>query len=132
MEDAAVADSRRHSVGCPDDSFFISSYAAAGGCGGAPAPTESESASQLISHIKLLLRRTAAVVAALDAGLPTEAARSFSKVLCWDAPPAASLKPLPIATEGSLWNPPASQLSVPVSTSSTPSTGSPTTSVTLT
>jgi hypothetical protein len=36
---------------------------------------------QLLAHMKLLLRRRATAVAALDAGFPMEAARQFSKVL---------------------------------------------------
>ncbi|XP_072997205.1 uncharacterized protein [Typha latifolia] len=43
--------------------------------------SESESACQLLSHIKLLLRRRAAASAALDAGLPSESIRHFSKLL---------------------------------------------------
>lgn len=43
--------------------------------------TETESISHLIAHIKLLLRRRAAALAALDAGLYTEAIRHFSKIL---------------------------------------------------
>ncbi|XP_074561855.1 uncharacterized protein LOC141824690 [Curcuma longa] len=87
MEDAMVllqsgrrlasAAFRRESVCLSDDSF--------GGDGGvavsAPPPSEMESVSQLISHIKLILRRRAAALAALDAGLPAEAIRHFTKVL---------------------------------------------------
>ncbi|KAL9227619.1 hypothetical protein vseg_003288 [Gypsophila vaccaria] len=43
--------------------------------------TETESISHLIAHIKLLLRRRAAALAALDAGLYTESIRHFSKIL---------------------------------------------------
>ncbi|KAK9684983.1 hypothetical protein RND81_10G247300 [Saponaria officinalis] len=43
--------------------------------------TESESISHLIAHIKLLLRRRAAAIAALDAGLYSESIRHFSKIL---------------------------------------------------
>ncbi|CAO2818742.1 unnamed protein product [Amaranthus hypochondriacus] len=43
--------------------------------------TESESISHLIGHIKLLLRRRAAALAALDAGLYAESIRHFSKIL---------------------------------------------------
>ncbi|OVA02554.1 DnaJ domain [Macleaya cordata] len=46
-----------------------------------PPPSESESISQLLSHIKLLLRRKTAAHAALDAGLYSEAIRHFSKIL---------------------------------------------------
>ncbi|XP_065041349.1 uncharacterized protein LOC135675009 [Musa acuminata AAA Group] len=76
----AAAASRRRSV-CWSDDSFVSSTASTGGNGAAPMPTELESASQLLSHIKLLLRRTTAAVAALDAGVPAEASRLFSKVL---------------------------------------------------
>ncbi|WOL10291.1 hypothetical protein Cni_G19046 [Canna indica] len=86
MEDAMVllqtgrrlasAASRRESVCWSDDSF--ASFAGEEG-GGATEPEYS--ASQLLSHIKLILRRRTAAVAALDAGLPAEAVRHFSKVL---------------------------------------------------
>ncbi|KAG6467405.1 hypothetical protein ZIOFF_074776 [Zingiber officinale] len=73
----ASAAFRRESVCLSDDSF--------GGDGGvavsAPPPSEMESVSQLLSHIKLILRRRAAALAALDAGLPAEAIRHFTKVL---------------------------------------------------
>ncbi|GJN10611.1 hypothetical protein PR202_ga28719 [Eleusine coracana subsp. coracana] len=39
------------------------------------------SSSELLAHVKLLLRRRAAAMAALDAGLPTESVRHFTKVL---------------------------------------------------
>lgn len=89
MEDAMVllqtgrrlasAAFRRESVCWSDDSFtyFAGEYSGAA----APPLPESESASQLLSHIKLVLRRRAAAIAALDAGLPAEAIRHFSKVL---------------------------------------------------
>ncbi|RRT60712.1 hypothetical protein B296_00044765 [Ensete ventricosum] len=89
MEDAMVllqtarrlasAAFRRESVGQSDDSF--ASFAGEDGGMAAPPPSELESASQLLSHIKFILRRRAAAVAALDAGLPAEAVRHFSKVL---------------------------------------------------
>ncbi|KAG2647735.1 hypothetical protein PVAP13_2KG568201 [Panicum virgatum] len=44
----------------------------------APCPSVSQ---QLLAHAKLLLRRRAAAVAALDVGLPAEAVRHFNKVL---------------------------------------------------
>nr|DAD38222.1 TPA_asm: hypothetical protein HUJ06_008863 [Nelumbo nucifera] len=93
MEDAMVllqtgkrlasAAFRRQSVSWSDDSFSISNVASCGSCN-APAtlpPTESESVTQLVSHIKLLLRRRTAALAALDAGLYSEAIRHFSKIL---------------------------------------------------
>ncbi|WOL00295.1 hypothetical protein Cni_G09008 [Canna indica] len=89
MEDAMVllqtgrrlasAAFRRESVCWSDDSFV--SFAGDGDGGAALLPSESESVSQLLSHIKLILRRRSAALAALDAGLPTEAIRHFSKVL---------------------------------------------------
>ncbi|KAJ3683057.1 hypothetical protein LUZ60_013284 [Juncus effusus] len=42
---------------------------------------ETESATQLLTHVKLLLRRRAAALAALEAGLPLESIRHFSKIL---------------------------------------------------
>jgi hypothetical protein len=46
-----------------------------------PPTSEADSVSQLLAHVKLLLRRRAAAVAALDAGLPARGVRHFSKVL---------------------------------------------------
>ncbi|KAK4273263.1 hypothetical protein QN277_021701 [Acacia crassicarpa] len=43
--------------------------------------TEFESVTQLLSHIKLLVRRRTAALAALDAGLYSEAIRHFSKIV---------------------------------------------------
>ncbi|XP_074316072.1 uncharacterized protein LOC141652472 [Silene latifolia] len=43
--------------------------------------TEAESIAHLIAHIKLLLRRRGAALAALDAGLYAESVRHFSKIL---------------------------------------------------
>ncbi|CAL9133556.1 unnamed protein product, partial [Musa acuminata var. zebrina] len=89
MEDAMVllqigrrlasAAFRRESVCWSDDSFI--SIAGEEDGTAAPLPSVSETASQLLSHIKLVLRRRAAAMAALDAGLPAEAVRHFSKVL---------------------------------------------------
>ncbi|KAJ1297496.1 hypothetical protein BS78_01G380900 [Paspalum vaginatum] len=88
----ASAAFRRESVCWSDDSFSSSAAAAAV----APLPSgktsksgsafiipamESEAVSQLLAHVKLLLRRRAAAMAALDAGLPAEAVRHFSKIL---------------------------------------------------
>ncbi|KAG6531364.1 uncharacterized protein LOC122050787 [Zingiber officinale] len=70
----ASAAFRRESVCWSDDSF-------GGVAVTALPPSEMESASLLLSHIKLILRRRAAAVAALDAGLPAEAIRHFTKVL---------------------------------------------------
>ncbi|KAI3848810.1 hypothetical protein MKW92_046663 [Papaver armeniacum] len=46
-----------------------------------PPPSESESITQILAHIKLLLRRKTAAHAALDAGIYSEAIRHFSKIL---------------------------------------------------
>nr|XP_025880133.1 uncharacterized protein LOC4332590 isoform X2 [Oryza sativa Japonica Group] len=88
----ASAAFRRESVCLSEDSFSSSSPAAAV----APIPSgnttksgsafiipamESEAVSQLLAHVKLLLRRRTAAMAALDAGLPAEAVRHFSKIL---------------------------------------------------
>ncbi|KAL6648278.1 hypothetical protein ACP70R_012502 [Stipagrostis hirtigluma subsp. patula] len=88
----ASAAFRRESVCWSDDSF--SSSAAAAMAASVPSgktsksgsafiipAMESEAVSQLLAHVKLLLRRRAAAVAALDAGLPAEAVRHFSKIL---------------------------------------------------
>ncbi|CAN6313070.1 unnamed protein product [Urochloa humidicola] len=88
----ASAAFRRESVCWSDDSFSSSAAAAAvatvpsgktsksGSAFIIPA-MESEAVSQLLAHVKLLLRRRAAAMAALDAGLPSEAVRHFSKIL---------------------------------------------------
>uniref|UniRef100_A0A0D9VT50 J domain-containing protein n=1 Tax=Leersia perrieri TaxID=77586 RepID=A0A0D9VT50_9ORYZ len=88
----ASAAFRRESVSLSEDSFSSSSPAAAV----APIPSgnttksgsafiipamESEAVSNLLAHVKLLLRRRTAAMAALDAGLPAEAVRHFSKIL---------------------------------------------------
>ncbi|PKA55201.1 hypothetical protein AXF42_Ash003838 [Apostasia shenzhenica] len=91
----ATAAFRRESVSLSDDMFTFSATirplaVANGGAGGSasaapPAPnsplSEAETAAHLLSHIKLLLRRLAAATSALDACLPNEAARHFSKIL---------------------------------------------------
>ncbi|KAM3265614.1 hypothetical protein T459_01596 [Capsicum annuum] len=78
---------RRESICWSDDSFSFAKFPISGepstGNSQPPAPpkTESESISQLLSHIKLLLRRKTAAIAALDAGLYSEAIRHFSKIV---------------------------------------------------
>ncbi|KAF2325094.1 hypothetical protein GH714_022746 [Hevea brasiliensis] len=79
---------RRESISWSDDSFSISNFPISGDVSSSSAPptppralTESESISQLLSHIKLLLRRRAAAIAALDAGLYSEAIRHFTKIV---------------------------------------------------
>ena len=73
----ATAAFRRESVCWSEDSFSPSNPLTANSA----AASEAESVSQLLAHVKLLLRRRAAAVAALDAGLPGEAVRHFNKVL---------------------------------------------------
>lgn len=77
----ATAASRRYSTASSDDSFTLSSAI----CAPPPPPsqqqTESDAAIHLLSHIKFLLRRRAAALAALDAGLPNESVRHFTKIL---------------------------------------------------
>ncbi|KAG0496469.1 hypothetical protein HPP92_001160 [Vanilla planifolia] len=76
---------RRESVSRSDDIFAfptaLPSSAANSGSTFGQSVSESQSAAHLLTHIKLLLRRRAAANAALDAGLPIEAARHFSKIL---------------------------------------------------
>ncbi|KAL5210085.1 hypothetical protein ABZP36_005708 [Zizania latifolia] len=88
----ASAAFRRESVCLSEDSFSSSSPAAtvapiisgntskSGSAFIIPA-MESEAVSQLLAHVKLLLRRRTAAMAALDAGLPAEAVRHFTKIL---------------------------------------------------
>ncbi|CAL0300220.1 unnamed protein product [Lupinus luteus] len=93
MEDAMVllqtgkrlasAAFRRESICWSDDSFSLSTI----GINSQPLTpprtplTETESITHLLTHIKLLLRRRASALAALDAGLHSEAIRHFSKLL---------------------------------------------------
>lgn len=79
---------RRQSVCWSDDSFSFARFPISGGGLSVdnnqpqPAPkTESESISQMLSHIKMLLRRKTSAIAALDAGLYPEAIRHFSKIV---------------------------------------------------
>ncbi|CAH8322687.1 unnamed protein product [Eruca vesicaria subsp. sativa] len=83
----ATAALRRQSISLSDDSFILFSSSSSDAASSPPPPssarslTESESVAHLLSHIKLLLRRRAAALAALDAGLYTESIRHFSKIL---------------------------------------------------
>ncbi|XP_059625599.1 uncharacterized protein LOC132268780 [Cornus florida] len=82
----ATAAFRRESICWSDDSFSFSKFPIPGEITTAnepptPPKTESESISQLLSHIKLLLRRKTSAIAALDAGLYSEAIRHFSKIV---------------------------------------------------
>ncbi|KAE8723209.1 putative DNA replication regulator dpb11 [Hibiscus syriacus] len=84
---------RRKSVSLSEDSFSLPNAIAASDISSVsmtppstpprdPTPfSESENISQLLSHIKLLIRRRTAAVAALDAGLHSEAIRHFSKIV---------------------------------------------------
>lgn len=93
MEDAAAllqtgrrlasAAFRRQSVSWSDDTFSPNSGSNTKpptSSSPPPAP-DDDAATHLLAHVKLLLRRRAAGMAALDAGLPAEAARHFSKIL---------------------------------------------------
>lgn len=82
----ATAAFRRQSICWSDDSFILFSS----NDGGSSPPSvvvtsgsqpRSESIAHVLSHIKLLLRRRAAALAALDAGLYSESIRHFSKIL---------------------------------------------------
>ncbi|KAH6799758.1 hypothetical protein C2S51_036242 [Perilla frutescens var. frutescens] len=71
----ATAAFRRESISLSDDIF--SSLSAASHQPEKPSKTEFD----LLCHIKLLIRRRTAAIAALDAGLYSEAIRHFSKIL---------------------------------------------------
>ncbi|KAB2605064.1 hypothetical protein D8674_004781 [Pyrus ussuriensis x Pyrus communis] len=85
----ATAAFRRQSICWSDDSFSLSSFNPSNdmlSSANAPATpprmlSESETVTHLLTHIKLLLRRRTAAIAALDAGLYSEAIRHFSKIL---------------------------------------------------
>ncbi|XP_019163542.1 PREDICTED: uncharacterized protein LOC109159885 [Ipomoea nil] len=75
--------SRRQSICRSDDSFSFARFPISGvdNSNTQPPKTESESISQMLSHIKMLLRRKTSAIAALDAGLYLEAIRHFSKIV---------------------------------------------------
>ncbi|CAN8285862.1 unnamed protein product [Cochlearia groenlandica] len=75
----ASAEFRRRSVSLSDDSFLLLSESSSS----SPPRnlTETEDFTHLLAHIKLLLRRRAAAIAALDAGLFSESIRHFSKIV---------------------------------------------------
>ncbi|KAL5791921.1 hypothetical protein ACOSP7_000515 [Xanthoceras sorbifolium] len=85
----ATAAFRRESISLSEDSFSFSEFPMSNSTNHHHTPpatpprpsTESESISQLLSHIKLLLRRRTAAIAALDVGLYSEAIRHFSKIV---------------------------------------------------
>ncbi|CAE5956355.1 unnamed protein product [Arabidopsis arenosa] len=72
----ATAELRRESICWSDDSFILFTSESQ------PQPiTESEIVSQMLSQIKLFLRRRTAALAALNAGLYSESIRHFSKII---------------------------------------------------
>ncbi|KAG6432712.1 hypothetical protein SASPL_104297 [Salvia splendens] len=82
----ATAAFRRESISLSDDIFSFNKFPRSGEIlvsnqPQTPLKTESESISHLLCHIKLLIRRKTAAIAALDAGLYAEAIRHFSKIL---------------------------------------------------
>ncbi|KAL7583423.1 hypothetical protein Lser_V15G41517 [Lactuca serriola] len=78
----ASAAFRRESVCWTDDSFTSSAVTFTfGNQPQTPPRAESESICNLVSHIKLLLRRKTAAIAAAEAGLHSEAIRHFSKIV---------------------------------------------------
>ncbi|KAL2556599.1 Heat shock protein DnaJ with tetratricopeptide repeat [Forsythia ovata] len=79
----ATAAFRRESICWSDDSFSFNRFPISGDKNQPQTlpKTESERISQLLSHIKLLIRRKTAAIAALDAGLYSEAIRHFSKIV---------------------------------------------------
>ncbi|CAN6561594.1 unnamed protein product [Malus baccata var. baccata] len=85
----ATAAFRRESICWSDDSFSLSSFNLSNdtvSSANSPATpprmlSESETVTHLLSHIKLHLRRRTAAIAALDAGLYSEAIRHFSKIV---------------------------------------------------
>ncbi|KAE8669484.1 putative beta-D-xylosidase 2-like [Hibiscus syriacus] len=92
MEDAMVliqtgkrlasAAFRRKSVSLSEDSFSTAATAPPSTPPRNQTPfSESDNISQLLSHIKLLVRRRTAAIAALDAGLYSESIRHFSKII---------------------------------------------------
>ncbi|CAN4113620.1 unnamed protein product [Withania somnifera] len=70
---------RRESICWSEDSFSFTNFPISGHT--SLPMTEPETISQLLSHIKLLLRRKTAAIAAHDAGLYSEAIRHFSKIV---------------------------------------------------
>lgn len=78
----ATAASRRESISLSDDIFSSNKLPISGdNHPEKPPKTEIESISFLLCHIKLLIRRKTAAIAALDAGLYSEAVRHFSKIV---------------------------------------------------
>lgn len=77
---------RQESICWSDDSFQFSNLPISNDISivpDTPRRTQSETINQLLGHVKLLLRRRAVALAALDAGLYSEAIRHFSKIVDW-------------------------------------------------
>nr|XP_043620650.1 uncharacterized protein LOC122592476 [Erigeron canadensis] len=73
---------RRESVCWSDDSFSFSGEIYTDGTQPpSPPRTETESICHMLSHVKLLVRRKTAAIAALEAGLYAESIRHFSKIV---------------------------------------------------
>ncbi|XP_051142063.1 uncharacterized protein LOC127258995 [Andrographis paniculata] len=77
---------RRESISRSDDIFCLNKFPLSGEISlnhppQSPPKSEFDSISHLLCHIKLLIRRKTAALAALDAGLFSEAIRHFSKIL---------------------------------------------------
>ncbi|KAG4134167.1 hypothetical protein ERO13_D08G139800v2 [Gossypium hirsutum] len=98
MEDAMVllqtgkrlasAAFRRESICWSDDNFTLPVIITTSDISSAATPprnvsslSQSENISHLLSHIKLLIRRKSAAIAASDAGLYSESIRHFSKIV---------------------------------------------------
>ncbi|XP_022991774.1 uncharacterized protein LOC111488307 [Cucurbita maxima] len=84
----ATAAFRRESICRSEDSFSLSDFPFSSDISTTNPPntppralSDSETISNLLSHIKLLIRRRTAALAALDAGLYSEAIRHFSKIV---------------------------------------------------
>ncbi|GAA0145891.1 hypothetical protein LIER_05971 [Lithospermum erythrorhizon] len=79
----ATAAFRRESICWTDDSFSFSRFpiSTTNNQPTTPLKTELETITNLLAHVKLLLRRKTAAISALDAGLYSEAIRHFSKIV---------------------------------------------------
>ncbi|XP_073283725.1 uncharacterized protein [Primulina huaijiensis] len=82
----ATAAFRRESISLSDDVFTYNKFPLSDDIKPDnypqnPPKTESESISQILCQIKLLIRRKTAALAALDAGLFSESIRHFSKIV---------------------------------------------------
>ncbi|XP_047317972.1 uncharacterized protein LOC124921362 [Impatiens glandulifera] len=74
---------RQESISWTEDNFYLSVLQTYDGKQKPPLPpkTESETISQLLSNVKFLIRRKTAAVAALHAGLHSEAVRHLTKLV---------------------------------------------------